>query len=117
MEDRGYVETSNKFALKSLSLWVAEAEFGRLQLRNHIRSLEPNSSILEVGCGSGILISMLAEEFLSHNFTGIEPYGKGFSSLKDLRDRLQANRAKLITEGYENYQPKSKYDLIYCLNV
>ena len=82
-----------------------------------ISLLDANANILEVGCGSGILLSMFAEEFSQHNFTGIEPFGDGFSSLKELNSVVRRMGVKLNIEGYEQHQAQSKYDFIYCVNV
>tara|TARA_B100001063_G_C16609042_1_gene474779 strand:- start:49 stop:876 length:828 start_codon:yes stop_codon:yes gene_type:complete len=97
------------------NLWLAEAEFGFSQLKEPISSLTINSKILEVGCGSGILLSVLAEEFSHHKFTGIEPFGDGFSSLKELNAVVKKLGVNLSIERYEEHQ--SKYDFIYCVNV
>lgn len=97
------------------SLWTAEAIFGFSHLRHPLSSLEPNSSVLEVGCGSGILISMLAEEYKQHNFSGIEPFGSGFSNLRNINSTVRKMGVDLTIESYE--QHNSEYDFIYCVNV
>jgi 2-polyprenyl-3-methyl-5-hydroxy-6-metoxy-1,4-benzoquinol methylase len=101
--------------LENSKLWRNEAEFGFSHLKEPISSLAANSEIFEVGCGSGILLSMLAEEFSQHNFMGIEPFGEGFSSLKELNAAVRKLGVSLSTESYEEHQ--SKYDFIYCVNV
>lgn len=101
--------------LENSKLWLAEAEFGFSHLKEHVSSLTANMDILEVGCGSGILLSMLAEEFPNHNFLGIEPFGEGFSNLKELNAAVRKLGVNLLTESYEKHQ--FKYDLIYCINV
>jgi len=105
----------NASDLDNSKLWLAEAKFGFSQLKETISSLAPDSKILEVGCGSGILLSILAEEFPHHNFLGIEPFVDGFSSLKDLNAFVRDLGVNLSVEKYEEHQ--SKYDLIYCVNV
>ena len=101
--------------LDNSKFWLAEAEFGFSQLKEIISSLAADSKILEVGCGSGILLSVLAEEFPNHKFLGIEPFGDGFSSLKDLNAVVKDLGVNLSIERYEEHQ--SKYDFIYCVNV
>lgn len=107
-----YINASD---LDNSKLWLAEAKFGFLQLKETISSLATESKILEVGCGSGILLSVLAEEFPHHKFKGIEPFGDGFSSLKDLNTIVKDLGVNLSIERYEEHQ--SKYDFIYCVNV
>lgn len=96
-------------------LWFAEAEFGFSHIKGPISSLPSNSEILEVGCGSGILLSMLTEEFPHLRFNGIEPFGEGFLGLKELNAVVRQLGVRLSIESYEEHQ--SKYDLIYCINV
>jgi len=105
----------NDSDIDNTKLWLAEAEFGFSQLKETISSLAANSKILEVGCGSGILLSILAEEFYHHKFMGIEPFGHGFSSLKELNAVVKKLGVNLSIESYEEHQ--SKYDFIYCVNV
>jgi len=100
---------------ENIELWLAEARFGFSHLKEFIPSLRSNSDILEVGCGSGILLSMLAEEYSEYNFVGIEPFSSGFSSLKELNAIVRKLGVSLYIERYEEHQ--SKYDLIYCVNV
>ena len=101
--------------LENSKLWLAEAEFGFSHLKEYVSSLTANRDILEVGCGSGILLSMLAEEFPHHNFLGIEPFGEGFSNLKELNAAVSKLGVNLSTDSYEEHQ--FKYDFIYCINV
>ena len=105
----------NASDLDNSKLWLAEAKFGFSQLKETISSLDDDSKILEVGCGSGILLSVLAEEFPNHKFLGIEPFGDGFSSLKDLNAVVKDLGVNLSIERYEEHQ--SRYDFIYCVNV
>ena len=39
-----------------ISSWIAEARFGYRYVKEGIKYLPTNSNILEVGCGSGILL-------------------------------------------------------------
>lgn len=103
--------------IESSDLWIAEAKFGFSYLKEKLLTFEEGSDILEVGCGSGILLSMAAEEFPQHRFTGIEPFGDGFSKLKELNNVVKNLGVNLIIKTYEAYKPENKYDLIYCVNV
>ena len=98
-------------------LWLAEARFGFHHVKEKIDAFEKPIRILEVGCGSGILLSMLSEEFPQHDFRGIEPFGDGFSSLSGLNSLVRDLGVELDIIGYEDFEPSLKYDLIYCVNV
>ena len=65
--------------------------------------------------GSGILLSILSEEYPQHNFVGLEPFGDGFSNLKELNTTVRLLDVNLLIESYEQHQ--FKYDFIYCINV
>lgn len=99
------------------AVWIAEAEFGLRYVRDYIQELSDSSSILEVGCGSGILLSMLAEEFPSHHFQGVEPFGDGFGSLRELNSLVKKSGVQIRNTGYEELELSEKFDCIYCVNV
>ncbi len=109
--------TLNKMDVEDVSLWIAEAEFGLTHVKSQISILDEESNILEVGCGSGILLAMLSEEFPKLKFNGIEPYGKGFSKLKSLNEAVQKEGVNIKIESYDQHLPNIKYDFIYCINV
>ena len=98
-------------------IWVNEALFGYGQIIEHIENLDHRSSILEVGCGSGILLSMFSSRFKKLYFQGIEPFGDGFSSISKLNQFIKKQGVNILNVGYEDFKPKKKYDLIYCVNV
>lgn len=111
------LETIRSLNIPNSAVWVAEAEFGLRYIREYMQELPVSSSILEVGCGSGILLSMLAEEFPSHNFQGIEPFGDGFGSLRELNSLVKESGVQIANTGYENFSNTEKFDCIYCVNV
>ena len=68
----------NTLNLYNAEVWIAEAKFGFRHVKEKIKELPNSSSILEVGCGSGILLSMLTEEFPQNSYEGIEPLNDSF---------------------------------------
>lgn len=108
------IETLN---LHNKEAWIAEAKFGFRHIKEKIKELPNSSNILEVGCGSGILLSMLTEAFPQNSYKGIEPFNDGFSSLKELNLLIKGSGIKIENCGYENYDSQQTYDLIYCVNV
>lgn len=102
---------------KNSHLWIAEAEFGYSHVCEKIKLLDSGSDILEVGCGSGILLSIFSEEFSQHKFIGLEPFGDGFNQLKEINSAIKSSSVSIINVPYEDYESSTKFDLIYCINV
>jgi len=73
---KSIVNTIKDLEIPKSGLWISEAEFGFKNIKEYCQNLEIESSVLEVGCGSGILLSMFSEEFCHLNFEGIEPYSE-----------------------------------------
>ena len=97
--------------------WIGEAKFGFEYIRSFCEELNPGSAVLEVGCGSGILMAMLSEAGASLRFEGIEPFGDGFQNLTELNSFLQENGMVIHSVGFEDYVSDKKYDLIYLVYV
>ncbi|MDC0182972.1 class I SAM-dependent methyltransferase [Nitrosomonadales bacterium] len=101
-------------------LWINEAKFGFGCLSEYCKKIRKNSKVLEVGCGSGILLAMLTQKFDGLMFEGIEPFGSGFNSLLELKELnmiVKDNNVSIKNVSYEKFNPRIKYDLIYCVNV
>lgn len=94
-------------------MWENEARFGYLAIKPKIKMLNKKfARILEIGCGSGILISNLKNIFHNFQFDGIEPYSNAFTNLKKIKKDIN-----IIERSYENFKPSNKYTLIYSVNV
>lgn len=102
---------------KNAELWINEAEFGFSHIEPYCENLSKNARVLEIGCGVGILLSMLVSKFDTLTFEGIEPFGDGFSQLRDLNRFVQDQGVKISPTGFEDFGPNGQYDLIFCVNV
>ena len=76
--------------LPNTNTWIYEAEFGYDQINQYCSEIKNQGSVLEIGCGSGILLSILSEKFQDLNFEGIEPFGDGFNKLKTLNEIIKS---------------------------
>ena len=85
---------------------TGEAKFGFPYLKEKIDSMECGAKILEVGCGTGILLSMLAEEFSQHELHGIEPFGDGHALFKDLNSVVRKTGVNIKIQAYEEHNSK-----------
>lgn len=111
------VDTISDLQLPKSDVWVSEAEFGYRYVKDYCEQLEPGCRVLEIGCGSGILLAMLSSEFKSLTFKGIEPFGDGFSSLLRLNEAVRNSGVHIDQIGYEEYDSTESFDLIFCVNV
>ena len=97
--------------------WINEAKFGFEQVRPYLDRLPDQSKVLEVGSGSGILLSQMQAVYPRIRFEGIEPLGDGFESLKPYHEKLERDGIRLNHCGYEDFQSDETYDLIFLVNV
>jgi len=103
-----------------LSLHLNEAKFGFDHIYKYCDELKIRSNVLEIGCGSGILLGMLYSKYKDIEFEGIEPFESGlenFSKLSLLNDHITKMKIKIYNKNYEEFMPKKKYELIFCINV
>jgi 2-polyprenyl-3-methyl-5-hydroxy-6-metoxy-1,4-benzoquinol methylase len=77
------------------------------------------NSVLEVGCGTGILLKELKESFPKIKFAGLDPNESGFHGYKSISQKIidKDYSLKIINSTIENYNPLEKYDLIFSFNV
>ena len=78
IKNQAIINKIESLDISRIPMWVAEAKFAFDYVKDKIKKLPKQSNILEIGCGSGILLSMLVEQFPSQKFDGIEPFGKWF---------------------------------------
>ena len=96
----------------------AEAEFGYKYMLEAVRMLGKKSRILEVGSGSGLLLSRLGREFPESHFTGLEPMGDGFTYNPVMYEFIDSlPNASIKPVGYEALSSSEKFDLIFLVNV
>jgi SAM-dependent methyltransferase len=111
------LQTLKRHQFHMQDIWVSGANFAYQSIIPTLTSLPKGASVLEVGCGGGILMAMLAEQRSDLHFTGIEPFGDGFSGLAELTDFLRRHGMTIHKTGYEDFTPEHQYDFIYLVNV
>lgn len=106
---------------KLLQMWEGEAVFYLPEIARVIETMlagRTSLRCLEIGCGPGLLIHKLQQQFPQHSFEGIEPVGEGFAKTDAPQQRLAAKLGVNITRAtYEAFQPAQAYDLIFSVNV
>lgn len=102
---------------------LEEANFGYRHISAYVNDLKDGNTVLEVGSGTGILISILAKQMPNLKFTGIEPGQAGFGQyLVDGKVLINhnINNLNIFTGNYEDFEINSKeikYNIIYTINV
>ena len=99
-----FIITDVLFAYKEISEIIKKQEIKR---------------VLEVGCGTGILIRELKENFKDVDFTGLDPNQSGFHHYEKISEKiLKLDKSININKcSIENFNFKGKYDLIFSFNV
>jgi len=97
----------------------AEADFGFSEIAPLIEELTGEASIMEVGCGTGLLLTRMAEKFGEFSFAGVEPIGPGFSQFAETLGAFEREfkNIRFIRERIEDVKGDRQYDLIYSVNV
>ncbi|MEX1034608.1 MAG: class I SAM-dependent methyltransferase [Sneathiella sp.] len=97
----------------------AEAKFGQREILPFLEKQKVPGSVLEVGCGTGFLLSQFADKFKDICFSGVEPIGPGFSQFVDTLNTIEAQYTNItfIRKRIEDIKSDRKYDLIYSINV
>ena len=103
--------------IKNSQIWINEAEYALSNISLKLQQLSDNSNILEVGSGSGILLSFLKKTYPNLNFTGIEPLGADFITLQSFHTKLKNIGKNLSITSFENYKSDKRYEFIFLVNV
>lgn len=77
------------------------------------------TTALEIGCGAGVLLTLLASKFRHVSFTGVEPIGPGFSQFAESLASIEAANANIIIirSRIEDMSTDQRFDLIFSINV
>lgn len=104
LEYFNFIITDVLFAFKEISKIIERQEIKR---------------VLEVGCGTGILIRELKENFKDVDFTGLDPNQSGFHHYEKISEKVFKldKSINIINCPIENFNIKKKYDLIFSFNV
>ncbi|MEM6661816.1 MAG: methyltransferase [Pseudomonadota bacterium] len=100
----------------------AEAKFGAHEVHARLAALPVGARVLEIGCGTGALLAILAKTWPNLSFSGVEPIGSGFSPFAAVLDRIQAANPglQIHRETVEKMRPVDgdpPFDLIFSVNV
>lgn len=111
------LDALSRFDFPMQDIWISAARFHFHNLDPEISRLPPGARVLEIGCGAGILMTMLQRANPVIRIEGIEPLEEGFDGLADLRRHFRDQGARIGEMGYERFSPERRYDLVYLVNV
>tara|TARA_B100000686_G_C16754058_1_gene954311 strand:- start:599 stop:1420 length:822 start_codon:yes stop_codon:yes gene_type:complete len=95
---------------------VNEAIFGYSEIKDFIKNNNVKS-LLEIGCGTGILLNELKKEFPLIKMIGLEPMKSGYEKYKDMKILNSFSNFEIIENDIENLSINLKFDLIFSVNV
>lgn len=75
--------------------------------------------VLEVGCGTGILLKELKDNYKDIEFVGLDPNQSGFHNYEEVSKKILDfdNSINIIKSTIESFDNQKKYDLIFSFNV
>jgi len=98
-----------------------EADFGMEEVSPELSgaNLRKGAKILEVGCGTGMLLAQIAKKFPDYEFYGLEPIGPGFDAFSELLHKIRQSSeiVDLLQSGAEDFESDEKFDFVYSVNV
>lgn len=100
----------------------AEAAFGYREIQEALEALPDGARVLEIGCGTGVLLAELVRMHPQLSFAGVEPIGSGFSPFAAVLDRIEASHPGLEIhrgriEDMQEDRGQVPFDLIFSVNV
>jgi SAM-dependent methyltransferase len=97
---------------------INSLNFGFSAINHRIKKLKSNSHVLEVGCGTGLLLYKLQNKYKKINFCGIEPGLTGFPEYRRISAHLsEISNTKIYNKPYQKFKSDSQFDLIFAIDV
>jgi len=100
----------------------AEAAFGLRELSHEVDCLPKGGRVLEIGCGTGYLLTRLSARRPDLALTGLEPIGKGFAKFEATLANIESAFSNLTIhrlpiESFTLDDAEAGFDLIISVNV
>ena len=95
---------------------INEVLFGYSELKSTLDS-NKIGSVLEIGTGTGMLLSELKLAYPEIDMFGLEPHVDDHSKFEKIYRELDTKKIKIFNEKIEDFKTDIKFDLIFSINV
>lgn len=116
------IKEIDKFSAIANEWWEPEGKFKPLHeinhvrmeyIINHLRNYPEKKTVLDVGCGGGILSESIAK--LNYDVTGIDPSKENIEAAKIHSRHLKIDYHYVTIEGFA--EQGNKFDVVLCMEV
>ncbi len=111
------LEDFARFDFPLKDIWLSAARFHFQNLDPEICALPPGARALEIGCGAGILLTMLRQRNPNITLNAIEPFAEGFAPMEHVLGHAAKQGGDIQRSTYQAFTPSQPYELIYLVNV
>lgn len=78
--------------------------------------LTNNMSVIDVGCGTGLITNLFAKKYPNSQFVGVD-FANGIDYAAQFAKNHHITNTQFIKEDFLKYKPKIQYDLVICQGV
>ena len=122
--DLDYIKLKNKYLKffdgneENFNFIVTDVIFAFNEIKDYLNSRK-YKNVLEVGCGTGILLKELKDNYGKIEFCGLDPNESGFHGYEGISNNIISTDKNLniIKKDINNFNFKKKFDLIFSFNV
>ena len=119
-----YIKLKNKYLKffdgneENFNFIVTDVIFAFNEIKDYLNSRK-YKNVLEVGCGTGILLKELKDNYEKIEFCGLDPNESGFHGYEGISNNIISadKNLNIIKKDINNYDFQKKFDLIFSFNV
>lgn len=85
-------------------------------LKFYDEAVQGNTTVLDIGCGSGFITNFLARRHKTVKFDAVD-FSNSINYAKEFSQRNHINNINFFQENFLDWQPDHNYDLVICNGV